>query len=769
VSVTREGYNPLPKTEGYCQDENRRKKVKIYDLKNTFCMLILCFSISAQDVTAKITLSSYPGDINPQRIEMDNDSLHFAFNVDWRLEAYSLVYKPKNVEFIQRDRPMPLAAIDNSWSLNNVGFAIRTVAISRSSDSVQVHIHAQSNYLENPFHLFIDLSMYNRAEIKAKIWLENRHQIGFHDIYRERSTLVVPGIPWLAFLSPQPNIHKRFLYPAQDGYILEKVDENIMADYKPVQMWERPPRVGPITLQFYRDPAVPTTVEFRDLNMGAFLFRQKSDLNWTFPGIKEALWPSQNLTLAKQDTVVIFNGLLRLFQGDWHQSFYWLRNHIRKNFDFTYYRRPGFQKYRTDFLAYHSFVFNNMLYDPATNRIEMERFLKKSKYEFDGFDQFYLWHAYPRVGTDPRDQFDLFADMPGGLAGLKEIIGQAHQMGTHVYLAYNPWDKIGQRQDMYEEMAKIVGATSADGLLLDTMGKSDLNFRIKIDQYNPDAQFVTEGRPGLDGLAVTTTSWDHPRKSQPMPRVDLLRFILPEHRAFQIVRWDRDRTPLIKKAFFNATGYTVWDDIFGEINLQSWDEKILISRYHRIMHDFSSAVNSVRCEPLIPTEKDELFVNGFYAADQYLFTLFQANHADVSHFFDNRIIGPVFEATIPEKWHLVDVWNKRPVELKEQHIIYFPYEMPEDVGCVVAMPELITVEQSNGEWSAGINKPVAGTLELVGVDIGLRNQLVKEVNAGQKLQFSRADVQPSPDGYAMVQYRNQDKEVKDVVLVKVGY
>ena len=239
--------------------------------------------------------------------------------------------------------------------------------------------------------------------------------------------------------------------------------------------------------------------------------------------------------------------------------------------------------------------------------------------------------------------------------------------------------------------------------LLDTMGKSDNTFRKDIDEYNPDAQFVTEGRPGIDGLEVTTTSWDHPITSLPMPRVDLLRFIIPEHRSFQIVRWDRDRINLIKKAFFNATGYTVWDDIFGEINLQSWEEKALIYRYNTIMHDFSDAVNSINVVPLIQTRKDELFVNGFLGDDLQVYTLYQANHAKVSHFFDNRIIGELFEVDIPDNWHIVDVWNKRPVEIKTKSgkkIAFLPQEMPEDLGCFVACPRILKVEKTDSGWIA---------------------------------------------------------------------
>lgn len=166
------------------------------------------------------------------------------------------------------------------------------------------------------------------------------------------------------------------------------------------------------------------------------------------------------MRLAKGDTIEIFEGVLRIFEGDWHRAFDWFKNRLRKNFDFPYYNTSGYERYRKHFLAYHSFVYNHMVYDPYENRFTPKRFLTKAKREFDGFDQFWFWHSYPRVGVDQRDQFDLFDDLPGGIARLKEFIATCHEMGTDVYLAYNPWDKIRKRKDMYKVQAQILGAVA---------------------------------------------------------------------------------------------------------------------------------------------------------------------------------------------------------------------------------------------------------------------------------------------------------------------
>jgi hypothetical protein len=582
---------------------------------------------------------------------------------------------------------------------------------------------------------------------------------------------VTPGLPWLAHLSPDPGGPWRILYPSPQEYKMEAFTGDLFKDLEPSEDGYFPAG-NPLTLSFYRNPAVPIILDYPDADIGFFVYKNESDLRWVFDSAKEALWPSSRLGVKSGDTLNIFDGKLGIFTGDWHQAFNWFRTKIRSEFDFTYYNRPEYQAYRRDFTAFHSFIYNHKLYDPVKNKYRIREYLNEVKEEYDGFDQFCFWHAYPRVGVDPRDQFDLFYDLPGGLDGLKELVQTAQSMNTHVYLAYNPWDKIGEKEDMYGEMAKIAGAVGADGLLLDTMDESDDEFRKKMDIYNKAAQFITEGRPALEGLVVTTSSWDHKLTREPMPYVDLLRFILPEHRIFQINRWDRDRMPLIKKAIFNTTGYIVWNDIFGEINIHTWDEKIMISRYHRAMQDFAHALNTSSNEPLVENFVPNLYVNGFYHDEMHFYTLFQDVHNFVTHHKDKRVIGPLFRVKVPDGWHAADIWNKRPAEIRihsGEKVAFFPNEMPEDIGCVVVMPELIQVKKSDDKWTVTVPGIDKGTLELIGVDIGMRNQLEMEVPANTPLVFTGSSARPTTAGYVMVQYRNERKEVKDVVLIKTGF
>ena len=75
------------------------------------------------------------------------------------------------------------------------------------------------------------------------------------------------------------------------------------------------------------------------------------------------------------------------------------------------------------------FDFENQVFTPAKLIADAKR--------FGGFDDIILWHAYPVIGIDSRNQFDFYNQVPG----LAKLIADLQSRGVKVHLNYNPWDK----------------------------------------------------------------------------------------------------------------------------------------------------------------------------------------------------------------------------------------------------------------------------------------------------------------------------------------
>ena len=68
------------------------------------------------------------------------------------------------------------------------------------------------------------------------------------------------------------------------------------------------------------------------------------------------------------------------------------------------------------------------------------RFLDDLRSRYGGVDVVMLWHSYPNIGVDDRNQFEMLADLPGGMAGLAQLVSAFHGRRVRVLLCYNPWD-----------------------------------------------------------------------------------------------------------------------------------------------------------------------------------------------------------------------------------------------------------------------------------------------------------------------------------------
>ncbi len=118
----------------------------------------------------------------------------------------------------------------------------------------------------------------------------------------------------------------------------------------------------------------------------------------------------------------------------------------RLEYNDALYRRKDFAWSAANYSCCFLMLCDETFYDWRRGRYSVEAFLETAERDFGGYDSVVLWHAYPRIGVDERNQFDFYRDMPGGLPGLRAAVRRLHRRGVKVYIDYTPWDRGTRRE-----------------------------------------------------------------------------------------------------------------------------------------------------------------------------------------------------------------------------------------------------------------------------------------------------------------------------------
>jgi hypothetical protein len=326
----------------------------------------------------------------------------------------------------------------------------------------------------------------------------------------------------------------------------------------------------------------------------------------------------------------IFTGL----QNGWVEAFDRYRRIWSAAYDFSEYQQEALQWFRDCVIHNFVFVFGKEGFDHRSGRIDVEKLLAQGE-AFGGYDTVTIWNQYPRLGVDSRPQWDFYDDFPGGRAALRKTVEEFHQRRVRVFLPYIPWDR-GPRESVEtvgDELVRLMADTGADGYQLDTMHDIPYSFRKKLDALRPGLTLTSQAHPskGLP-LELITTSWDEFWRTDPMPEIDLLRFICPRHLAPVISRWLRyeDKTVLIKRAVFNAAPLVIWQDIFGRWLPFGEDQKARIRAYKEVYLHYRSIYQGNRPIPLYPLPGSSRLYCNLFSDDSAMEDIYSFyNHKDV--------------------------------------------------------------------------------------------------------------------------------------------
>ena len=297
----------------------------------------------------------------------------------------------------------------------------------------------------------------------------------------------------------------------------------------------------------------------------------------------------------------------------------------RRRLDYSdaLYQRPEFAWVNRCFSCCFLMLCDEMFYDPVRSAFRVNAFLDHGRREFGGYDAIVLWHAYPRIGFDERNQFDFYRDTPGGLTGLRKVVRALHVRGVKVFIDYNPWDT-GTRREAHNDLdalVEIIRAIEADGVFLDTMDQGAAGFRVKLDAVRPGVVLESEIALPLARVADHHLSWAQWFGDSEVPGVLRNKWFERRHQQHQIKRWDGDHSGELHTAWMNGSGMMIWENVFG--TWVGWNARgrSIVRAMLPIQRRFADIFASENWTPLVPTEQPDVYASEWGDANLRLWTL----------------------------------------------------------------------------------------------------------------------------------------------------
>ncbi|MES1221866.1 MAG: hypothetical protein ABUT20_40585, partial [Bacteroidota bacterium] len=268
-------------------------------------------------------------------------------------------------------------------------------------------------------------------------------------------------------------------------------------------------------------------------------------------------------------------------------------------------------------------LFDKEFYNPSTHHYNVNGYIQDGIKKFGGYDGVVLWHAYPRIGFDERNQFDFYREFPGGLAGLRNIVKQFHQKNIKVFIDYNPWDKGTRREDKpdMDMLADIIKAIGADGIFLDTMNESSEIFRKKVNEARSGVVLESELELPVERIYNHHMSWAQWYDDSYVPGVLWSKWFEPHHMLHMIRRWDTDHSSELHTAWMNGSGMIIWENIFGTPNLWNERDRSIIRSMTPIQHRYSDIFSGNGWNPLYKIQLPDVFANEWYNNKYTIWTL----------------------------------------------------------------------------------------------------------------------------------------------------
>ena len=157
-----------------------------------------------------------------------------------------------------------------------------------------------------------------------------------------------------------------------------------------------------------------------------------------------------------------------------------MERRIRVGYDPSRYQMPALKWAQSEFMQPQMMVHDRYFYDPEVHRYTVDRYLDDLSKRYGGIDAVLIWSTYPNMGIDDRNQLDMVRSMPGGIAGVHQMVEGFHRRGVKVLFPMMMWDQ-GTRdpnQPWPDAIAALMKEIDADGVNGDTQDGVPLAFSL---------------------------------------------------------------------------------------------------------------------------------------------------------------------------------------------------------------------------------------------------------------------------------------------------
>jgi gamma-glutamyl hercynylcysteine S-oxide synthase len=353
---------------------------------------------------------------------------------------------------------------------------------------------------------------------------------------------------------------------------------------------------------------------------------------------------------------------------------------IRIGYDDARYGLPALQWTQSEFIQPQMMVHDRYFYDPVAHKYTVDRYLDDLEKRYGGIDAVLIWPTYPNMGIDDRNQHDMIRSMPGGLAGVRQMVEDFHKRGVRILFPMMMWDQgtHDPGKPWPDAFAEIMKEVDADGVNGDTQDGVPLAFSLAAEHVGHPLAFEPEGGPADEALAWNVLTWGQ-YKFQFVPTVDRYRWLEPKHQVNIQGRWNRDKTDDLQFAFFNGEGWESWENVWGIWNGVTPRDGEATRRMATIERGVAPFFASTGWEPFYPMHLYGVFASRWPLENRTVWTIVNRNEYEVK--------GRQMSVPAEDGVRYFDLYHG--VELKPEHegseaVLSFPIEA-HGFGAVMAV------------------------------------------------------------------------------------